>query len=501
MIRIVLLVLFTIFFSSALFAQNVDKLYRIIENKLNEDKSYLDLKSFNFTPNEEEISQLGSIPRFNRGSFSFQEREGLSYEIVFLDETVEFDSLTLVRINKVDDRSVTGETGVFEGAGASTMDTTVAIISFRDIQELYFSNQDVYYKLIDKLYEFYNEREPRSKLGISSKIREDIRKGRGISATNNQDYLDFAYTNSDHYYPPPPSETETEGFVRGGARASEEMPYKVSFDFNRLTFYNTDFLNLDDGSIHLEANTVHQLLNLQPWQPMTLNFGIRTFIQLSDKKITEDKLIDAKLLGRFRINTSSFNYQIPHFFIEPSNLNLTSGVIVDLSTTRMFGFPFMNFYYSIGSEDLSNPYVSSIQNNVRSAYFSTKQWAFTFSFYWNSSEERTLRFRIDTGIGQFNVIRATYGNPGTSNLVYNQIQPFVKLYMNFVPRKDNELFHTNIRVFDSVLKFNFWLKLFEIDPHLFRLEASYMSEPLFRDLRTWEVESSSYVGIKYKLGF
>ena len=113
----------------------------------------------------------------------------------------------------------------------------------------------------------------------------------------------------------------------------------------------------------------------------------------------------------------------------------------------------------------------------------------------------TMRFRMDIGVGQYDVFKADYNKRNDGYLIYNKIQPLLKFYFNFVP-SDNELFATSLRMFDSVMKLDFWLKVFELEPsHLVRFQFSQISSPFYRKRKPWEHEGSSMVGFNYRYGF
>ncbi|RMD48977.1 MAG: hypothetical protein D6830_05800 [Ignavibacteria bacterium] len=211
--------------------------------------------------------------------------------------------------------------------------------------------------------------------------------------------------------------------------------------------------------------------------------------------------MDATMMGRFRLNTGGLVPYLPFMFSDKPRLNVGGGVEIKLSTTRIFGLPFLNFYFASGTEDYNNPYFTFGKADSSYAYFSFTQWFAAMSFYWNTNQERNLRMRIDVGLGRYDVSKAVYYKGTHTSLVFNRFQPYIKLYMNFVP-KGNELFAAKIRLFDSVLKFDFWLQLLKLAPaHAFRFYASYIASPLFRKTHEWENQKSTMIGIIYRFGF
>ncbi|MBU0561274.1 MAG: hypothetical protein KJ799_16850 [Bacteroidetes bacterium] len=488
---------FSIIFFNCFYSQNIDKIYKKIQNKLQDDDIYLDLYAVNYYPAQAEASDVKTIPLYKGDNFAFEPGEGISYKFIYLNETIETDSLILVEIRKYTDASTTGEGGIFGSVGEASISEDF-VVTFRDMQELYFENRSIYNQLLTTIIKLLRETEPQSLLKLD--LEKDNKKSRGISAKDNLDYLNFAWVNSKHKYPPlPEPATGVRSVRRGRSQASTDSPFEVSWDIGKTTFFYKDFMDYDFSRISVELNMQNSLLNLHPWQTMTMGFGIRNLIFLTQnvKNMQNDFLIDTRIIGRFRLNTSGFASSIPFVFTEDPKLNVGPGIEVDLSLSRAFGFPFMNLYYSAGSEDVTTPYVKV--NNA--AYFTFSQWATTFSFYWNTNESRTLRFRLDVGAGRFDVIKATYGANIKRSLVYNSIHPLLKFYMNFVPEK-NELFSASVRLFDSVIRLDFWLKILEFAPsHVVRFEFSQISSPLYRKLKPWENDGSSMVGFNYRFGF
>jgi len=249
------------------------------------------------------------------------------------------------------------------------------------------------------------------------------------------------YANSPHMYPKDTQSKKgrSRRFIRPGSKAAggANNPYKVSYDFSTLTFFYSKFMQWDNNSISAELNWKNELLNLLPFQNMTMSAGIRSLIFLSGAKrnVRKDFIIDARILGRFRLNTASLVTNLPFVFSERPHLNVGSGVVMDIKTTRAFGLPFLNFYFASGTEDYENPYVTFGPSDSSTAYFSFTQMFFTMSFYWNTNQERNLRMRFDVGVGRYNVNKAVYyrGRVATS-LVYNQFQPYFKLYINLLIR-------------------------------------------------------------------
>ncbi len=492
------------FVSYAIQGQTVEKLFAKIEKKIKEDNTYLNLFEVTFAPvKKEDVLPFQNIPKKDGSYYDFELLDGVEYQFVILPENIDFDEPVLLLVKEVIPPSAAGGQKFFVTVSEAQPKVKV-VLNFEDVQDLYFNHRDIYNKLLNKVKELMKEEQPKSLLKIH--VDKEIHKSKGISAPDNLDFLNFQYANSIHMYPKERKKIgQGRRFVRPGSKkAGGNSPYKVSYDFSTLTFFYDKFMQWDNNSISTEINFTEGLLNILPFQNMTMSLGIRSLIFLSGarRNLRKDFIIDAKVLGRFRLNTAGLVTHLPFYFADSPRLNVGSGVVLFVKTTRAFGLPFMNFYFASGTESYDNPYAVFGTANNRHAYFSFTQWYATMSFYWNTNQERDLRMRCDVGIGRFNVSKATYsGRSISTQLVYNQFQPYFKLFINFAP-KGNQLFAANVRLYDSVLKFDFWLQLLKLKPnHVVRFLATYITEPLFRKTREWENSKSTMIGLNYRYGF
>ncbi len=483
------------------FAQEVFNYYKLIEQKLSEDRKYLNIYDIPVELNKIDIAALQKVPRLsNKGApYSFRNESGYTYIFEFLDETLETDSITLLRVYLEVDNSVQGEgEGLFDQiSGGPNYDTTI-VLDFRDLHELYFSDRAKYDYLLKILYRALDEQQPNAVLGIA--IDEKLMKSKGISGKNNQDFLNYNWVNSEHYFPRPLLKKKVR---RGRNRKAVNFPYHLEASFSHVTFYDSKHFNYGFSNISGEINTESKVLNLLPWQAMTMSLGIRTFISFSDvvQNLYDDFLINARVLARFRINTSSFAANLPFVYTEKPGLNVVSGIIMDVSTTRIYGLPFFNFYYATGFSDYGNPYVTFGRSDSSRAYFNTSAWEASMSFYWNTSEKLNMRFRMDIGLGGFDANKVVYYKGRQTVYGYYRIHPMINFYFTFVPNK-NELFGMKARFFDSVMRGKFWIKFLELNKiHTFRFEVEYLSAPFFRRAREWETSSGASVQFVYRLGF
>ncbi len=482
--------------------QNLGDYYKLVEKKLQNDKKYLNIYSIPIEVKKGDLTLLKRVPKLSlkQKSFSFRIADGVNYFVEFLGETLDTDSLTILRVYEEVDRSTQGGGGGLfaQISSGSNFDTTL-VLNFADIEELYFNHKKIYNKLYTLVENALEEQAPNSLLRIP--VDSKLMKSRGISGKNNQDFLNYSWVNSSDYFPHPALVKKR--FRRGRRKKTAvNYPYHVEADFSHVTFYDSKHLNFGFSSIGAEWNSETKVLNLLPWQSMTMSLGIRTFISFSEvvQNLYDDFLVNAKILTRFRVNTSSFGYKLPFVYADPPKLNVLSGLVIDINTTRIYGLPFMNFYFAGGFKNFSNPYVTFGRSDSSHAFFNTNSWEYSMSFFWNKSERLNMRFRMDVGMGAFDVYKVVYHNGVKDYPVHYKISPVINFYFTFVPQK-KELFGMKLRYFDSMIRGNFWLKIFELNKlHTFRFAVEYISKPMFRNLREWE-NTGAAVQLVYRLGF
>lgn len=483
-------------------AQNLNEVYRKANRKLKNDKSYLNIHSIRMDFTAEQLRELRNIPRTDkRGFFNFKSSDNVNYYFVVILKSIEFDSLVPLYCIEETNLAEGDEAGFLQNIGTQSQYDSTMVLTFKDVQELYFDHPEYYSVLYDAIENQSTIEKPQSLLGIL--ITDDINKSKGMTSMDNSDYLHFNWVNNRHRFPTPSADVLGIASRRRGGATTTTQEMMIDASFSHATFFHNQ-MDLDYTSISGEITTDVKGLNLLPWQSMTLSGGIRALVTLSDDKrdLMDDFIVDARILGRFRLNTSSIFTNMPTYFVEEPLLNVGSGVLVDVSLSKVYNLPFFSFFFSSGFEDLEDPYVTVGPADSSTGYFSFSQWQAFFSFYWNTNENRILRFRMDVGAGSYNVVEAFYEN-GTlinSKSAYNSIQPVINLYITFVPN-DVELFGTHFKVFDSVLRAGFWLKILQFDEHIFRLETEQIFKPMFRHRNPWETESATMMQIRYRYGF
>lgn len=501
MLRYTLVYFCVLLFTTVSLPQDLQDYYKKVEKKLLVDKKYLNIYNVSYQPKQTELDSLLSIPRSDGAEpYNFIMKENVTYSIIFMKDNLELDSIILLNVKKIEDKAASGESFFGDASTGPQIDTTT-VLNFKDLQELFFNNDPHYTFLYNRVVEANSRDEAVSMLGID--ITDKETKSRGVTSPDNQDFISFFRANGIHRFPTIADETKTQRRTRRTTETTVESEFQIDASFSHVSFFHKA-MDFGFGTISAELNLGSKSLNLTPWMVTGLNVGLRTLLSLSGDvpDLKNDFLIDAKIMGRMGLNLSNVVENIPFVFASKPLLNVGSGIILDISGTRSFGLPFFNFYIATGSTEYKDPYIKFGRSDSSIAYFTTKQVEATFSFYWNTSEDKSIRFKMDLGVGNYNVYKGTYTSTISKDLLYNKIKPVVAVSMNFAP-KNNEFLGTQVRFYDNILNLNLWMKMIEFAPsHLFRFETSFYSAPMFRNLYQWESEGgSSIVQIRYRYGF
>lgn len=497
MTRIAFTVLFL--FTCNLMAQNIDEMYRIIERKLQVDKTYLDIYTYNFTPDASMSSSLPAIPLSDdRGVFRFNTSGNINYSLVFKNPDLENDTIVLLYIVEIGAGAAADSSNIFGSNVAGGVDSNM-VVKFKDFQELYFAKDPSYTQILKFLQRELLTTEASSLVKVDRKEKEKI--SRGISSDGNLDFIAYQVTNSLHKYPKPVTQKSATGRGRGAQTQTSTSPFQIDASLSSLSFFHP-VMDYGFGFVSVEFNTNTPVVNVSPWKGQTITGGVRALFSVSGSIADplNDMLIDAKLMGRMRLDMSSFLDQLPFVMGDPLALNVGSGVILDVKTTGAFSIPFVNAYFAFGPEKLDNPFYTVPGNK---AYFTFTQWESTMSFFWNNSEKRAIRYKMDLGVGGFDVIEADYSGATIGRRkMKDVIQPVIGLSINFVPN-DIEFLGTEFRLFDSHLTSKIWLKLLEFGgEHNFRVEMTNISAAMFREPEAWESKSSqTFIQLRYRYGF
>ena len=492
------MVLFFIIFTANSIAQEIEDYIKKIDIKLRKDTKYLNLNYVPFSPDTANYKELNSIPRTEgREPFQFKYDDDISYRIVFLKEGINMDSIYLLYLDEIDLNIDAGER-FFTTDGIDKADTALAL-NFRDIYALKKDHR-IFYDGLMNIVEQYIKDNPDAELPSLLGINPDreFKTGLGMSARDNSDYLFFARTNEIHWFP---KDEKINTSVR--RRTAEKTPFRMDLSFSHLSLSH-EIMDFSIGSTSLEVGVEEKVLNLLPWESMSVTAGFRTLFKLGEgSDLNNLTYIDARVGARLKTNTINLFDRQPYILSEKPLLNIVSSVVTNINITRPFSLPFLNIYFASGKRNFDNPFSVIENSNYKEAYFSFTQLEFTTSFYWNASDKKISRFKIDLGFGYYDVWRTVY-SLSDSLLLQQKVQwkniPVVALHYNFVPSGD-PIFGGMCRFFDSRIKLLLWIRLMEIsDNDVLRFETTLISSPIMRKQRDWENEGGTMFQLRYRHG-
>jgi hypothetical protein len=488
-----------------IFGQNLDELLDQVDLKLRKDKKYLNINYISF-PNNKITTALQNIPRTNlREPVSFQQKDNITYNVIFLKDAVGVDSVQILYVDEIVDKTSGGEKLFGETTGPQ-VDTT-KFLTFKDIWSIQKTRPEVYAILYNEVERFILEnpdQQPPSLLRITPDV--EIKTSLGIAARDNTDFLNFMRANSLHYYPKQKL-AEKKGLRKSAAQSDSAADFRLDAGFTSISFSHPA-MDFSLGGASIEVGVDEKTLNLLPYQTGGITGGFRTLITLADKKedINKAFIIDAKLLGRITTNMVKLPTSLPFMGGTKPKLQLSNAGGIDLSFTRIFGLPFINISAMSGTADVTNSPLKQIINGKTFAYYNTTTAEGSMSFYWNTSESQIARFRFDIGAGYYDVYSAQFTNyndskPAIKKAVAGDIYPLFALHFNFAPDGKDNIFYGMVRFFDSQLKLNGWLKVLELEGgHVFRVGLTYVSQPFARRMHEWETTGGALVQIRYRYG-
>lgn len=503
------ILLLNLIFTLSLISQSIDEVYKKIDLKLKRDKKYLNIFAFDVPVTEKNVKDFPTLPRTDeRPPFQFKSADGYSYRIVYLKDAIGIDSVVLLYIDEIINKAVGGE-GLFGEATGGVQIDTIKAVNFKDMYNIRLYNPEMYYQLYKmvsndiKQAEFEDRQIP-SLLGIRPDV--DIKTSLGISSRDNTDFLNYMRANNLHWYP---QEIIVQKGKRGAAPQSLTKPeFRIDASFTQLSFSHDimNFGNLGGGS--LEYGVTDRVLNVLPYQSMLFYGGFRTLITLSDKKVDykNASILDAKFLGRIKMDFAKLATQIPFLFGDKPKLNVGTSVAAEISTTKLFSLPYLNFYLATGGNSFSSPSARVVIGGLNYAFYSFSQAEATMSFYWNGSDKLNTRFRMDIGIGYHDVWKGYFGaptdkSPYKKELVRDNFSPVAIFHFNFSP-EGAEFYGARIRYYDGQVSMNIWLKLAEFGQgHTFRMDATYLTPPIMRTKGDWETTGGALIQIRYRYGF
>lgn len=483
--------------SVQLYAQQIDDLIKKIDIKLRNDKTYLDLNYLSLDIKNDFPAELWELKReLNRPPLLFEESKSNQYNIVFVKKGQGLDSLELLYIQLIRTNLGTEETIFSAAAGIESQDTSI-VYDYRDFYFLKEKDKSTYDKIhrIVKNYVYQNyDSEIPGLLSINPNTQ--INTSFGVTADDNLDYLNHVRINDPYWYPEPPKRRT---LVR---QVEDTFPFRLDVNFSSLRFSH-EAMDFENGNASIFATTGDEILNILPYQGQTVTAGARLLLALNaSPDINKVQFIDLSLGIRFNVDSRWHFDNLPFILAEVPYLNVGKGIAASFSITRPFGLPNINLKVASGEKDYSDAIIKRSVNGVLSSYHSFNQIEGTMSFFWNSSDLRTNRFRIDVGAGYYDIYKAEYtGNKISSEKSFDiKFQPLAAIYYDFVPTF-GPLFGAKMKVFDSVLNANVWLKLFQFsEKNSVRLEVNYISQPFTRKKYEWEKGSGLMFQLRYRLG-
>lgn len=492
--KLILLIIFT----ASLIAQQEDDLIKKIDIKLRNDKTYLDLNYLTLDLKNNFSSELMELPRqLNRDPLQFEESDGNQYNVVFMKRGQGLDSLELLYIQLIKTELGTGETIFSAATGVESQDSAI-VYDYRDFFFLREKNKrmyDEFHRIVkDYVYQNYDIQLPGLlRINPNSQISTSF----GVTADDNLDYLNHVRINDPYWYPEP---QKKRSLVR---QEDDTYPFRLDVNFSSLRISH-EIMDFENGNASIYATSATEVLNLLPYQGQTVTAGARLLLALNaSPDINKVQFIDIALGIRFIVDSRWHFANLPFIIAETPYLNVGNGIVAGYTITRPFGLPNINLNIGSGEKDFSDAMIKRSVNGVTSSYHTFNQIEGTMSFYWNSSDLRSNRFRIDVGAGYYDVYRADYNSAGRvikETKFDIKFQPTISFYYDFVPTF-GPLFGTKIKVFDSVINTNLWLKLFQFsEKNSVRLEVNYISQPFTRKMHEWEKGSGLMFQLRYRLG-
>ncbi len=481
-------------------AQNVDDLLKKIDIKLKNDKDYLNLYSLTVKSENITDSLLSVLPRHNRVEAKLNKGKNIKYRFLLLLGGLGIDTLTIMRIDRITQRIGKGK-GAFT-AMLNKPDTSITL-NFSDLYYLskeYPAKYSALYRTVKNSIKVYGDKALRSILGIKpdrSKITM-----LGISARDNEDYLNFAHANFDHWYPYPKIKTKTT--LSRATVTSTSL--RINFSFSKFTFSYGKIMDFKfGGGASVELGAQEKLLNMLPFENSQLKPALRLLLELNNtKNLNKRFYLDFKFGTGIKLNMTKLFNKLPIIYSDPPKLNPKTNFYFDATFTRPFDLPFVNIYFSSGKKDFSNPFISikDTTGNYR-AYYNFSQFSFTMSFFWDTNDQKILRLGMDVGFGYHDIWKASYNKNmmlNSSKLVYSKINPIVALYVDFAPNK-YPVFGLSVKHYSSQLKMNAWINLFEFGLHnLLRASMEFITQPIGRHIEEWENKNGLFFELSYRLG-
>lgn len=360
-------------------------------------------------------------------------------------------------------------------------------------------------------------------------IKNDINYTR-----SNRDFFSYLYSNDYFAYPDvlkKQAEQKNTSIDMQNQNASDKdiidpkLINKTTLDLglSRVAFsfpFKSIFLNQNKNdfypSLGFEISAQEEVMNLLPWEKMSLDFGARVLLRMgnleSGNTINENtSFLDTRLFIRRKIDWKvDFNSDFKQPIINTSNA--FGGKI--LFTRINDAMPFVSLYFVTGKRKFDEPNVRFTDGENEWAYFNFYEFESMISFFFNTDSDAQHRFKLDLGASLFDIHRANYTEDFTLlkswTRLYWQVNPIVGLdyYLN---EKDQEnlvpLLGASVKVLMSRLKSSAWLKIWQFGDNFMgsqssiRLEAFYISPSIARSKHEWENEGGYSIQFRFRTTF
>jgi len=485
---------------NSVFAQEIDDILKKIDIKLNNDKDYLNLYSLVINSENINYSDLMMLPRHNKKEFKLVKGKNVKYRFLLLLGGLGIDTLTIMRMDQI-----VLNIGKGKGAFANTVNKpdTFVVLNYSDLYYLSKNHLNKYraiYKLVSDFIKTYGDKALNSILGIKpdkSKVTM-----LGISARDNEDYLNFMHSNSDNWYPYPI--IKTAGTL---SRAlGKPSSFRVMLSLSKFTFSYGKLMDFKfGGGASVEVSAREKLLNMLPYESNSLKPAVRLLLELnSNKNLNKKFYMDLKFGSSVGLDFSKIFNSLPIVISETPKLNDRTKIFFDVTFAKPFNLPFTNIYFASATKNFSNPFVKfTSPKGGYYSYFNFTQFSYTMSFYWNTSDKKILRMGIDVGFGIHDVWKANYDNKMkiiSTRELYNKINPIVQLSINFAPKK-YPVFGLAVKHYASQIKTFGWFNLVEFNPrNLIRVSIEYITAPIGQNLEEWENKNGIFFEVAYRMG-
>jgi len=295
------------------------------------------------------------------------------------------------------------------------------------------------------------------------------------------------------------------------------LPYYVDLSFTHLSFSHSIFTSpqaLGISGFGFELGFGDNVLNLVSIQSPYLSVGGRALIGLSGSQVRmeEQNFVELRVLGRVPVNSAKIIADLKSLnnswimSLKPSPLNVTPGFAVEMVMKRFHEYlPYVTFYFSHGSRNYADPFVSFGPPEAEFSYFSRTQWMASLSYFFNTDPSMNNRFKMELGAGSYDIRLVSYNENhkpvGVSTARgLSNVQALIGFDYTFATKSKETLFGMRTQFFDNRFSVSPWLKILYVAPHELRLESINITAPIGRLRQEWETTGGSMIQLRYRLG-